>query len=241
MKLSTILANYDEFQSSYKKIGFAQPTINIRDKRQFRLLLEKVISDIVIFNDILNIYDYSSQDKKQILSWLNKLGYKRETFIQLMIQKNIDNLYEDESLLEDDYNDVELFESEIEDQIEDMTFFTESEIEDQIKGMTFLTEAKKDSINDCTFEIADYFSTFDKNITKSFNLRKFADLEEVPYEKLTIMLCNLEDEKVMSDIAKGNYNTFDAFDSTQFNDDYEDMMSDLGMSEDDEDEDEDED
>lgn len=141
MKLSTILANYDEFQSSYKKIGFAQQTINIRDKKQFRLLLEKVISDIILFNDILNIYDYSDKDKKQILNWLNKLGYKREIFIQLLVEKNIDNLYEDESILEDEYNDIELFESEIQDEIENMKFFTESKIEDEIEDMTFITES----------------------------------------------------------------------------------------------------
>lgn len=125
MKLSTILTNYDEFQTSYDKIGFEQKTINIRDKRQIRLLLENVINDINLFNDILNIYDYNAKEKRQILKWIDNLGYKKETFLQMLVEKNIDNLMEDESILEDDYNDVELFESEIEDEIENMTFFTE--------------------------------------------------------------------------------------------------------------------
>lgn len=111
MKLSTIMANYDEFQSSYKKIGYTQKTINITDKRQLRLLLETVIEDILIFNDILNVYDYDKQEKKQILAWINKLGRKKETFLQMLVELNIENYYEDSSITEDDYTDLHLFES----------------------------------------------------------------------------------------------------------------------------------
>lgn len=222
MKLSTILTNYDEFQTSYDKIGFEQKTINIRDKRQIRLLLENVITDINLFNDILNIYDYNAKEKRQILKWIDNLGYKKETFLQMLVEKNIDNLMEDESLLEDDYNDVELFENQI-------------NIEDTIEDMTFLTESKKPTLKENTIQIEEYFDDYGIVISDKFNLKKFANSEGLDQNTLAILICNLEDEKVMKDIAKGNYNTFDAFDSTQFNDDYEDMMSDLGMYEDDED------
>lgn len=111
MKLTTILSNYKEFRESYKKIGYSQPTINLNDKRQIELLLTKVINDIILFNDILNIYDYTEKEKEKIKNFLNKLNLKQKTFLHILTQKNIDNYYEDASILEDDYNDTQLFEN----------------------------------------------------------------------------------------------------------------------------------
>ena len=127
MKLTTILSNYQEFRESYNKIGYSQPTINLNDKRQIELLLNTVITDIILFNDILNIYDYDKKEKEKILNFLNKLNLKHKTFLHILTQKNIDNYYEDASILEDEYNDTQLFESLIQDKIENMSFITESQ------------------------------------------------------------------------------------------------------------------
>lgn len=127
MKLTTILSNYQEFRESYKKIGYSQPTINLNDKRQIELLLNTVITDIILYNDILNIYDYDKKEKEKILNFLNKLNLKHKTFLHILTQKNIDNYYEDASILEDEYNDTQLFESLIQHKIENMSFITESE------------------------------------------------------------------------------------------------------------------
>ena len=48
-------------------------------------------------------------------------------------------------------------------------------------------------------------------------------------KKAAVLLCNLEDTKVMSDVAKGMYNSFDLDDPGQFNDSYDDMRNDLGL------------
>jgi hypothetical protein len=127
MKLTTILSNYQEFRESYKKIGYSQPTINLNDKRQIELLLNTVITDIILFNDILNIYDYDKKEKEKILNFLNKLNLKHKTFLHILTQRNIDNYYEDASILEDEYNDTQLFESLIQHKIENMSFITESQ------------------------------------------------------------------------------------------------------------------
>lgn len=127
MKLTTILSNYQEFRESYKKIGYSQPTINLNDKRQIELLLNTVITDIILYNDILNIYDYDKKEKEKILNFLNKLNLKHKTFLHILTQKNIDNYYEDASILEDEYNDTQLFESLIQHKIENMSFITESQ------------------------------------------------------------------------------------------------------------------
>lgn len=127
MKLTTILSNYQEFRESYKKIGYSQPTINLNDKRQIELLLNTVITDIILYNNILNIYDYDKKEKEKILNFLNKLNLKHKTFLHILTQKNIDNYYEDASILEDEYNDTQLFESLIQHKIENMSFITESQ------------------------------------------------------------------------------------------------------------------
>jgi hypothetical protein len=113
MKLSTIISNYGEFINSYKKLGYSYETINIRNKRHIEKLLNEVVDDIILYNEFLDVYDYTEKEKKQILSWLNNLGRKRVTFIQKLVEINIDNYYEDQSILDgSDYDDMQLFESE---------------------------------------------------------------------------------------------------------------------------------
>jgi hypothetical protein len=104
MKLSTIISNYGEFINSYKKLGYSYETINIRNKRHIEKLLNEVIDDIILYNNFLDIYDYDANEKKQILSWLNNLGRKRVTFMQKLVEINIDNYYEDLSIFSDSNN-----------------------------------------------------------------------------------------------------------------------------------------
>lgn len=112
MKLSTIISNYGEFINSYKKLGYSYETINIRNKRHIEKLLNEVVDDIILYNEFLDVYDYTEKEKKQIISWLNNLGRKRVTFIQKLVEINIDNYYEDQSILDgSDYDDMQLFES----------------------------------------------------------------------------------------------------------------------------------
>ena len=113
MKLSTIISNYGEFINSYKKLGYSYETINIRNKKHIEKLLNEVVDDIILYNEFLDVYDYDANEKKQILSWLNNLGRKRVTFMQKLVEINIDNYYEDQSILDgSDYDDMQLFESE---------------------------------------------------------------------------------------------------------------------------------
>lgn len=77
--------------------------------------------------------------------------------------------------------------------------------------------------------IGDYFSDYDVTLTSSFNLEKFAKYIQQDKQEAETLLLNLEDDTVMEDIAKGKYTTFDMFEPTQFNDEYEQMMDDLGI------------
>ena len=81
-------------------------------------------------------------------------------------------------------------------------------------------------------EIAEYFADYGVKLSPKFNLTAFANsfrgIKGSP-KKAAVLLCNLEDTKVMSDVAKGKYNSFDLDDPGQFNDSYDDMRNDLGL------------
>jgi hypothetical protein len=69
-------------------------------------------------------------------------------------------------------------------------------------------------------------------LSPKFNLTAFANSFrgiKGSTKKAAVLLCNLEDTKVMSDVAKGKYNSFDLDDPGQFNDSYDDMRNDLGL------------
>ena len=78
-------------------------------------------------------------------------------------------------------------------------------------------------------EIEDYFSAYNVTLTSSFNLQKFAKEADLTVEQAKIALVNLEDDTVMKSIAKGTYTAFDIFDPSAFNDEYGQMMDDLGL------------
>jgi len=78
-------------------------------------------------------------------------------------------------------------------------------------------------------EIAEYFKDYNVMLSPRFDLKVFAkDIQQSP-KKAAVLLCNLEDTKVMKDIAKGIYTSFDVFNPSIFNDEYEQMMDDLGL------------
>ena len=78
-------------------------------------------------------------------------------------------------------------------------------------------------------EIAKYFADYGVILSPKFNLTVFAkDIQQSP-KKAAVLLCNLEDTKVMKDIAKGVYDSFDMFNDRQFNDSYDYMMQDLNI------------
>lgn len=76
-----------------------------------------------------------------------------------------------------------------------------------------------------TSEIREYFEDHNVIITDFFNLNEFAELEGMSQHKLAIALVNLEDEKIMQEIADGNYDNFDINNPNIFNDSYADMMN----------------
>ena len=89
--------------------------------------------------------------------------------------------------------------------------------------------ASKRFANSEASEIEDYFSAYNVTLTSSFNLQKFAKEADLTVEQAKIALVNLEDDTVMKSIAKGTYTAFDIFDPSIFNDEYDQMMDDLGL------------
>jgi hypothetical protein len=79
-------------------------------------------------------------------------------------------------------------------------------------------------------ELVDYFKEAGIPLTSQFNLKKMSAEVGVEEDTLLVLLQNLEDEEVMRDISKGDYTSFDEYDSDQFNDSYDDMVDDLNLS-----------
>jgi hypothetical protein len=90
-------------------------------------------------------------------------------------------------------------------------------------------KAPKTFSNSEASDVEDYFSDYDVELTTNFNLEKFAKYIKMSKEDAKQVLVNLEDDKVMKNIAKGNYTTFDVFNPYIFNDEYDQMMDDLGL------------
>lgn len=104
------------------------------------------------------------------------------------------------------------------------------------KQETEMNEIKKIDLTDQQREqeVRDYFQEYGNPLPANFSLTKFAKTKGYTVYEAGVLLCNLEDESIMSDIAAGNYNTLDVDNERQFNDSYYDMMSELGFSTDEE-------
>jgi len=91
-----------------------------------------------------------------------------------------------------------------------------------------VNESTEDSLEDI-IEIKEYFETYGYSLTDKFNLVEFSENVDLPIKTCVVLLCNMETGEVMTDIANGDYDTFDAWDETQFNDSYYDFMEQLGL------------
>ena len=62
----------------------------------------------------------------------------------------------------------------------------------------------------------------------NFDLEEMSNELDIDPRKLTVFICNLEDEKVAREILEdGEYDNFDIHDSSIFNDGYSDIISDM--------------
>lgn len=82
-------------------------------------------------------------------------------------------------------------------------------------------------------EVAEYFEDSNIELSDKFSIKEFQKENDLSSKEAVIFLVNLEDKDVMSDIARGDYDSFDIWNSNIFNDDYESIMEDLGYSEED--------
>ncbi len=74
-------------------------------------------------------------------------------------------------------------------------------------------------------EVMIYFGECGIDVSLSkFDFKSFRIYHDLSKKAAVALLCNLEDENIMQDIANGNYDTFNENDSDQFNDSYEDVI-----------------
>jgi hypothetical protein len=78
-------------------------------------------------------------------------------------------------------------------------------------------------------ELIKYFKAAGAPLTPQFNLKKMSAAVGMDANTLLMVLQNLEDKNVLKDISKGSYTSFDIYDSSQFNDSYNDMIDDLDL------------
>ena len=74
-----------------------------------------------------------------------------------------------------------------------------------------------------------FFKWFKVRLTPKFNVEAMAQFTGLPQETVKVLLFNLVDSRVIGDVAKGIYTSFDPHDSTQFNDEYDAVASKLGL------------
>jgi len=67
------------------------------------------------------------------------------------------------------------------------------------------------------------FQEYGVKLPSTFKVSDMSTAIGLPTGKLSILLANLVDKVVMQDIANNDYTSFDPFDSSQFNGDYDDM------------------
>lgn len=81
-------------------------------------------------------------------------------------------------------------------------------------------------------DLLKYFKEAGIPLSPQFSIEKMSTATDIDKKSLLVLLQNLEDRSVMKDISKGNYKSFDVYDSSQFNDSYDDMVDDLGLDSD---------
>jgi hypothetical protein len=84
-----------------------------------------------------------------------------------------------------------------------------------------LLEAAKEDIEASESSVLDYFEFCGIDTEdQCFSIIDMAKQTGIELERLEMLLCNLEDEDIMQEIANGNYFNFDQYDRNQFNDGY---------------------
>jgi len=84
-----------------------------------------------------------------------------------------------------------------------------------------------DHLNKLREEVQEHFESYNIFLSDAFSIIECAIMISETPEVTTTLLCNLEDEGIMTEISHGNYEHFDIYDSSIFNDGYEDMMDQL--------------
>ncbi len=80
-------------------------------------------------------------------------------------------------------------------------------------------------------QIKEYFDEYhDILISDNFSLEDFSNYHELPIGNSAVLIQNLEDDDIMSDIANGDYSTFDVYEENQFNDGYWEILDTLDMN-----------
>lgn len=85
------------------------------------------------------------------------------------------------------------------------------------------------SITKLQQEVINYFEFCEIEVSPSFNLSEFCAYTGLSAKTAHALLCNMEHEEVQELIANGQYDQFDMYDSSQFNDSYHDVMDGLNV------------
>lgn len=83
-------------------------------------------------------------------------------------------------------------------------------------------------------EVQNYFEEMCGITLNGFSFRDFCIETGLLANQALTLLCNMEHEEVQELIANGQYDQFDMWDSSQFNDSYYDVMEQLGLGDEDE-------
>lgn len=86
-----------------------------------------------------------------------------------------------------------------------------------------------------TQDILDYFEFNGIDTTNhhcTYMVAEIANKFNLTQEQIAVLMCNLEDEETMKELVNGDFDVFDPWDESQFNDGYWDVMEQLGLSDD---------
>lgn len=77
-------------------------------------------------------------------------------------------------------------------------------------------------------EALEHFEFYDVDVAESkFDIEEFCEAADLNLRQAEIAIANLEDTDIMEDLVKGDYDSFDLYDSDQFNDEYRSVMKEI--------------
>lgn len=89
-------------------------------------------------------------------------------------------------------------------------------------------DKKPEYVNE-TAQVKEYFASKGIELTEEFDIKICAESISQSVYNTSVMLCNLEDENIMSQVAKGDYDEFDVDNESLFNDEYQTMCEFLNL------------